>query len=180
MNDTVKAVISDTVKMQRMQLNEKYLGIPLFIGRNKQSCCAETVDKMDFRLQAWQGKLVNQDGHSTQIQDVVGAMAHFQMICMKIPNKIIDQMEALKRNYWWNKNYSKGCYFIWWKNLNKPKRLWGLGFKNMKYLNEAMLTKIAWRMLHNREAKWVQLLEARHFKNEDLMYDKIKEKGTWI
>lgn len=67
-----------------------------------------------------------------------------------------------------------------WKELNKPKRLGGLGFKNMKYLNEAMLTKNAWRMLHNKEAKWVQLLEARYFKNEDPIYGKIKEKGTWI
>lgn len=114
MNDTVKASISDSVKMQRIQLKDKYLGIPLFIGRNKQSCCTETVDKMNSRLQAWQGKLVNQAGRSTQIQAAVGVMAHFQMSCMKIPNKTVDQIEALQWNYWWNKNSSKGYYGIGW------------------------------------------------------------------
>lgn len=56
----------------------------------------------------------------------------------------------------------------------------GLGFKNLRIFNEALLTKMVWRMLTEKEAKWVQLLEARYFHNIDLFYGKIKQQGTWI
>lgn len=56
----------------------------------------------------------------------------------------------------------------------------GLGFKRTKVFNEALLAKLAWRMLHEKEAKWVQLLEAKYFRNLDPLYGNIKNKGTWI
>lgn len=53
------------VKMKCMPLNEKYLGINLFIGRNKNVCFEEKANKMDSKLKSWQGKLVNRAGRST-------------------------------------------------------------------------------------------------------------------
>ncbi|XP_026378449.1 uncharacterized protein LOC113272871 [Papaver somniferum] len=89
-------------------------------------------------------------------------------------------MGSLQRNYWWNKQSKRGGSFIDWNELSKPKRFGGLGFKNLRCLNEAMLTKLAWRMLTEKEAKWVQLLTARYFPNDDPLYGNIKKKGTWI
>ncbi|XP_026419961.1 uncharacterized protein LOC113315933 [Papaver somniferum] len=146
------------VKMQRMPLREKYLGIPLFVGRNKNASFEDIVDKIAFRLQSWLGESVNQAGRSTQIQVVTGSMAEFQMSCMYIPDKIIKKLESLQRNYWWNKKLKQGGYFIGWKELNNPKRFGGLGFKS----------------------KCVQLLQAKYFKNTDPLYGKFKKNGTWI
>ncbi|XP_026383875.1 uncharacterized protein LOC113279398 [Papaver somniferum] len=135
---------------------------------------------MDSKLQLWQGKLVNQAGRTTQIQAVVASMAQFQLGCLKIPEKSARKLESLQRNYCWNKASKKGCKFIGWKELNKPRRMGGLGFKNTRIFNEALLTKLAWRMLRETEAKWVQLLQARYFRNMDPLYGHIKKMGTWI
>ncbi|XP_026398808.1 uncharacterized protein LOC113294636 [Papaver somniferum] len=107
-------------------------------------------------------------------------MAQYQMGCMYAPDKSIKKMEALQRNNWWEKANSKGSYIIGWKELNLPKRLKGLGFKNLRYFNEALLAKLAWRMIHERDAKWVQMLQARFCKHGDPLYGEIKRKGTWI
>ncbi|XP_026398797.1 uncharacterized protein LOC113294610 [Papaver somniferum] len=179
LDETAKQSIMHLVRMKCMPLNEKYLGINLFIGRNKNDYFDETTNKMDFRLQSWQGKLINQAGRSTQIQAVVGTMDNFQLGCLKIPYKSIKKLEPLQRNYWWNKPSSKGCKIIGWSEVSKPKRMGDLGFKNIKLFNEALLTKLAWRMLHEKDAKWVQMLQARYFQNSDPLYGRIKKKGTW-
>ncbi|XP_026443079.1 uncharacterized protein LOC113342926 [Papaver somniferum] len=144
---TAKQFIMHLVRMKFMPLNEKYLGINLFIGRTKNDCFDETTNKMDFRLQSWQGKLINQAGRSTQIQAVVGTMANFQLGCLKIPDKSIKKLESLQKNYWWNKPSSKGYKIIGWSE---------------------------------KDAKWVQMLQARYFQDSDPLYGRIQKKETWI
>lgn len=131
-------------------------------------------------LQSLQGKIINQAGRSTKIQDVVGTMAIFQMGCLKMPDKSIKKLKSLRRNYWWNTNNSKGCRFIGRIDLCKSQIFGGLGFKSLKYFNEAFLTKLAWRMIHEKHAKWVQLLEAKYVWNVDPIFGKVIKNGTWI
>lgn len=132
--------------MQQMTLNEKYLGINLFTSRNKIQCFVGTIDKMQSRLPGWQGKIINQEGRSTQIQAVLSSMATFHMNYFRMPKKTIQALNRIQRQYWWNKSTSKGISKSW-NFISLPKRFGGLGFKNPQLFNLAMLTKLAWRLV---------------------------------
>lgn len=56
----------------------------------------------------------------------------------------------------------------------------GLGFKNLRATNEAFLTKLAWRMIANPDAKWVQVLATKYFYNCNPLHQIRRETGSWV
>ncbi|XP_021744429.1 uncharacterized protein LOC110710444 [Chenopodium quinoa] len=56
-----------------------------------------------------------------------------------------------------------------WESLCKPKALGGLGFRDLKIFNQALLAKQIWR-LHTRPNTLTHaILKAKHFKNSSVL-----------
>lgn len=55
--------------------------------------------------------------------------------------------------------------------MELPKRLGGLGVKNLYHYNSAFLAKLAWEMIHNSDQPWVQVLQSKYFKFYNLKED---------
>lgn len=180
LSEESKEYVCNTMGMNIMPLDEKYLGINLFIGRKKTKCFSSIQEKMQKIIQQWQAGMVNQPGRSTQIQSVTNLMAQFQMGCFILPQQTINQLKATQRRYWWNKNNGKGIYFISSSDVSIPKRWGGLGFKNLKYFNEALITKLAWRLVQEKGKNWTLILEARYFKQENILQNDLTDKDTEI
>ncbi|XP_026383779.1 uncharacterized protein LOC113279295 [Papaver somniferum] len=98
-----KQQICNTMNMNVMPLEEKYLGINLFIERKKSNSFKSIKEKMQRRLIQWQADITNQAGRNTQIQAVTNSMAQFQMSCFILPKKNINDLEAMQRRYLWNR-----------------------------------------------------------------------------
>ncbi|XP_026459118.1 uncharacterized protein LOC113359751 [Papaver somniferum] len=126
-----KQQICNTMNMNVMPLEEKYLGINLFIERKKSNSFKSIKEKMQRRLIHWQAGITNQAGRSTQIQVVTNSKAQFQMSCFILPKKNINDLEAIQRRYWWNRKQGKGGFLKSWESVNIPKRWEGMGFKNL-------------------------------------------------
>ena len=54
-----------------------------------------------------------------------------------------------------------------------PKARGGLGFKNLKAFNLAMLAKQAWRILNNLSSLVARVLKARYFPTGNLLNAKL-------
>lgn len=100
--------ICSMLNMSPMPFHEKYLGISLFISKNKTKFFDGTVSKMKSRLLTWQGKLINQAGRTTQIQSVLNIMglpnvlSPFTRLYFETnefcPETILVEQEASKRD----------------------------------------------------------------------------------
>ena len=67
-------------------------------------------------------------------------------------------------NFWWGMN--GGTNKIHWVSkdvLGLPKKLGGLGFRNFKEFNDALLAKQCWRLLGDPTSLWARVLKARYF-----------------
>ena len=47
---------------------------------------------------------------------------------------------------------------IKWENICKPKELGGLGIKNLNWKNEALGTKLVWKIHQERNGKWDKIM----------------------
>ncbi|XP_026378302.1 uncharacterized protein LOC113272718 [Papaver somniferum] len=133
LSEEAKKYVCDTMGMNIMPLDEKYLGINLFIGRKTTKCFSNIQEKMQKRIQQWQAGMVNQLGRSSQIQSVTDYMAQFQMRCFILPQQTINQLEATQR-----------------------------------------------RLVQEKGKNWDLILEARYFKQENILQEDFSDKGTEI
>ncbi|CAH1447584.1 unnamed protein product [Lactuca virosa] len=97
-----------------------------------------------------------------------------------IPRGITNDIEKIMRNFLWNSGENrKGVAKVAWNEICKPKIYGGLGLKNLKDWNIALLSDRIWKILSGHNSLWVRwvnsyLLEDRSF--WDVGY---KDKMSW-
>ncbi|XP_026459630.1 uncharacterized protein LOC113360325 [Papaver somniferum] len=147
-----KNTITNILNIRRMGLQEKYLGVPLLLQRNK-----------------------------TESFSVLGSIATHHMSVFTMPKKLTDRMDSIQRRFWWGKsNNNRGVYFKNWSTVANSKMKGGLNIRQSALFNQALLAKLAWRMLQDPNALWVQILMHKYFPNCSPFSDEISTNGSWI
>lgn len=56
----------------------------------------------------------------------------------------------------------------------KPKNAGGLGIKKAQFMNQAMLAKASWRIIHNDDGLWFSVLKHKYLKKRSLLAHNYK------
>ena len=98
------------------------------------------------------------------MKSVIQAIPSYSMSCFKLPKGLIKEIEIMIRKFWWGySGDSKKVHWVKWESLCQGKDFGGLGFKEIKKFNEALLAKQVWRMLKNLESLCHRVFKARFF-----------------
>ncbi|XP_026378618.1 uncharacterized protein LOC113273064 [Papaver somniferum] len=139
-DNAVKNNVVTILKIRRLGLQEKYLGVLLLIWRNKMETLGHIQSSFEKRLGMWKSKHVNQPGRTVLTHIVLGTLA--------MPKRLTDRLDSIQRKFFWNKKRNnRGLYFRGWDNVAKPIVHGGLNIKKTEYVNYSLLAKLSWRML---------------------------------
>ncbi|XP_026420576.1 uncharacterized protein LOC113316631 [Papaver somniferum] len=72
-----------------------------------------------------------------------------------------------------------GVYPKKWLDIALPKALGGLNINRNDILNLALLTKLAWRMINQKDDLWVQIFACKYFVNVNPLNDMVVQHGFW-
>lgn len=140
-----------------------YLGMPLLHKRMTTHMYSFIVDKVRKKLSAWKARMLSQTARSLLIQSVLSALPAYAMQTVKLPQSIIDNIERHMRRFYWDEwDGDRKLHYISWETLCKPKSYGGLGFRNLKAMNAALLAKLGWQMLKRPERLWARLMKAKY------------------
>ena len=92
-------------------------------------------------------KLLSKFGKEILIKAVAQAIPTYSISCFKILDALCEEMTSLIRNFWWGqKNEERKMAWISWEKLCLPKSQGGMGFKQLKQFNLALLANQGWRL----------------------------------
>ncbi|XP_026378732.1 uncharacterized protein LOC113273187 [Papaver somniferum] len=176
--------ISNIMGVKVLQLDDKYLGSPLFTHLSKIKSFRPRVDKMKLRLSSWKNVPLNPAGREILIKTVTPKTSIFQMNCFRIPKQTFQDLNKLQRYFFWGKNLENptGYYPKAWTAIYKPKELSGLGFINMELFNRSMIIEIGWRLEQDKDSLWYQLMDSKYLMGGNIlnMDTKAKYGNSWI
>ena len=119
---------------------EKYLGLPVVVGKNKRASLNYIKGRVWDKLQGWKEKLLSQVGKEVLLKAVVIAIPTFAMSCFRLPMGLCQDIEMLIQKFWWGQQGDRRkIYWKKWNVLCQSKVDEGLGFKDLCKFNEAML-----------------------------------------
>ena len=81
--------------------HEKYLGLPLLVGRSKRNTFQQLKERLGNKLVGWKEKLLSNAGKEILIKAVAQAILAHTMSCFLLPKNLCDEMTSMVRNLWW-------------------------------------------------------------------------------
>jgi hypothetical protein len=79
-------------------------------------------------------------------------------------------MESQISRFWWGNNVDKRkIHWVNWKKTFKAKPQGGMGFKDLRAFNEALLAKQGWRLITNPLSLVARMFKAKYFPKCDFL-----------
>lgn len=117
-------------------------------------------------MQGWKEKLLSRPGKEVLIKAVAQAIPTYMMSIFKIPEGLIDEMHSVLAKFWWGSTAtSRKIHWHNWESLCLPKAMGGMGFRDLKCFNQALLAKQGWRLCQDTSTLLHGVLKARYFKH---------------
>ena len=94
-------------------------------------------------------------GRITLINVVLTALPLFYQSFFRAPSAVINRLTAIQRNFLWGGNLEgKKIAWVAWSQVCASRERGGLGIKDIKALNNALLIKWKWFMFQQTDQLW--------------------------
>ena len=125
---------------------------------------------MSRKLQGWEGKLLFQARREVLLKAIIQAIPTYTMGCFKLPIGLCNEIEVLIKKFWWGQQGDRRkVHWLKWEEMTKSKMVGGIGFRDLAMFNDSLLTKQAWRLLHNKTSLFYKVFKDRFFPNTTIM-----------
>ena len=115
------------------------------------------------------------------IKAVAQAIPMYTMNCFKILDFLCDELTSLIRNFWWGqKQNERKIVWISWDKLCEPKAAGGMGFRQLKQFNLALLAKQGWRLQTMQNSLLYRLFKAQYFPRTDFIHASLGTNPSYV
>lgn len=97
-------------------------------------------------------------------------MPTYIMSVFKIPLGLCDDLTSIISDFWWGvENGRRKTAWLAWEAMTLKKSWGGLGFKDLRFFNQAMLARQAWRLIQFPDSLCARSLKAKYFPRASLV-----------
>lgn len=127
-----------------------YLGVKLCHDRKQKPQFQSIVEKARRRLASWKARLLSKVARLLLIRTTLASLPVYNKQSSHFPVSIVRELEGISRRFLWGAVAGERKFHpIRWEIVCTPKDEGWLGIPPLRITNEALLVKLAWRILHD-------------------------------
>lgn len=113
---------------------------------------------------------------------VAQVLPSYAMNVFLLPAELIRDIEKCMAKFFRGSSQDKKSKINWmsWSRMTKHKHIGGLGFRDLRDFNLAMLGKQCWRLITNPESLVARLYKAKYYADSDFMGAKLGGSPSFI
>ncbi|GLU15614.1 hypothetical protein SLE2022_320890 [Rubroshorea leprosula] len=142
----------------------KYLGT--WVGGNPRNIMfwRELIESFEKKLAKWKGKYVSTGGRITLINSVLSSLPVFQMSTHLLPKGTLSLLDKIRKQFLWGRGEGgkKKINWVKWEVVCKGKEEGGLGIKELRSFNMALLGKWWVKMADGSSSLWSRVIREKY------------------
>ncbi|KAA3456322.1 reverse transcriptase [Gossypium australe] len=173
---------SNLLGMTVVEKLNNYLGLPIPIGKKKIEAFKDINNRLSGRINSWTKRLLSFGGKKVFIKAVLQSIPIYALSIFFAPKGVIEDIQAkLSKTWWAGKDKGRFWTIRPWKTLHKPKGMGGLGVRDVRLFNLALLGRQVWRLTNNRDSLCFKVLSSKYFPDGNIFKAKKVDKAsfTW-
>ncbi|CAM9001849.1 unnamed protein product [Rhodiola kirilowii] len=131
------------------------------------------------KIQSWENLKLSYEGREVLIKFVLQAIPQYVMSCILLPESIIKKLYNVIYSYWWSGGMSSTIHWVRKALLVEQKIRGGLGFREIKDFNIALVTKQAWRLLTQPDFLWKSIFKCIDILHFCVVFDAGHDTWRW-
>ncbi|CAN6217321.1 unnamed protein product, partial [Urochloa humidicola] len=168
--DDARSCGLELLGVERSTFEARYLGLPTPNGRLKGERFQPIKERLSKRLQDYSERYLLAAAKEVLIKAVGQVLPTYIMSDFKLPLGLCDDLTSIIREFWWGKeNGKRKTTWIAWSQMVQKKCCGGIGFKDLRLFNQAMLARQAWRLVAYPESLCARLLKAKYYPRGQLI-----------
>ena len=133
----------------------KYLGLPLGAKFKDKSIWNPILEKMERKLAGGKKLYLSKGGRVTLIKSTLSNLPTYFLSLFPILASVASRIARLQRDFLWGGlGDEPKFHLVNWSTVCTPLSLGGLGIRNLRTFNLALLGKWLWRFGQERDALW--------------------------
>ncbi|KAL0316498.1 UNVERIFIED_CONTAM: hypothetical protein Sradi_5528000 [Sesamum radiatum] len=102
-----KQCLANRLGVQVASAHDRYLGLPTVAGRSRHTVFHNILDRIWIRIAGWNRKMLSQVGKGVLIKSVLQALLTYAMLCFKLPEQLVRELETAMGDFWWHSRGEK-------------------------------------------------------------------------
>ena len=115
------------------------------------------------------------------IKAMVQSIPTYTMSVFQLPMKLCDELDNLCAKFWWGQVGNEGkIHWTSWDKLSTSKMEDGMGFRDLRDFNLAMLAKQGWRMIQGNDSLLYKCFKVRYFPRSSFLDAKKSPRCSYL
>ncbi|GKV45963.1 hypothetical protein SLEP1_g52987 [Rubroshorea leprosula] len=154
----------------------KYLGIPIGGRCGKLSFWKPVLEGVTNKLSSWKGRYLSLGGRITLINSVLSSLPVFWMSVYMIPKGTILFIDKISRRFLWGGvEGGKKINWVRWDKVCRDKDQGGLGVKDLRKFNLALLGRWWGRLVNEEDGLWKKVILQKYGRDGEPSYNWLRD-----